>query len=243
VKPGAVFEFIERDDGYLDATDAALYFSRPEDWSEPERWACDRAFAHCAQSAKGGRILDVGAGAGRHALHLQERGAEVVALDVSPLAGEVCRRRGARRVFTGTVFDLAEHARASGERFDAFLLIGNNLGLLGGAAHAPTFLSALASLARPDAVILGAGMDPYATANELHRGYHARNRTLGRMGGQIRMRVRHKDLATGWFDYLFTTADELRDLVEGTAWRLEQVEQGDGGPGYVAQLRLKRDEE
>jgi SAM-dependent methyltransferase len=181
-----------------------------------------------------GRVLDVGSGAGRHSLYLQARGRDVVALDVSPLAGEVCRRRGIRQVFTGTVTDLAQR---DGGPFDTFLLLGNNLGLLSSAGHAPLFLGALAALAAPGAGILGKGMDPYRTENELHLAYHARNRALGRLVGQIRMRVRFRDLATDWFDYLFATVDELRGLLDGTAWRLEHVEAQPDGPHYVALLR------
>ena len=226
----AVFELIERDDGFIDPMDTAFYFTAPDQWGAMDHWAATQVVE------RGGRALDVGAGAGRHALYLQERGVEVVALDVSPLASEVCRRRGVQRVFTGSVFDLIA---AGGEPFDAFLLMGNNLGLLGGAEHAPRFLGALAAVARPGAMLVGGGMDPYRTTNELHVAYHARNRALGRMGGQIRMRVRHKDLASDWFDYLFTTVDELRGLLEGTAWRLEHVErQPPDSPGYVALLRL-----
>jgi 2-polyprenyl-3-methyl-5-hydroxy-6-metoxy-1,4-benzoquinol methylase len=43
-----------------------------------------------------GRVLDVGAGAGRVSLHLQDRGQDVVAIDNSPRAIAVCRRRGVR---------------------------------------------------------------------------------------------------------------------------------------------------
>ncbi len=58
--------FIERDDGHIDA-DWALkrYFSRFRQWQPSER----QAIALCR-----GRILDIGCGAGRHALHLQEKG-------------------------------------------------------------------------------------------------------------------------------------------------------------------------
>lgn len=228
--PCTVFELIERDDGYLDPMDTTLYFTPPERWGDLDRWACARAVE------RGGRVLDVGAGAGRHSLFLQEHGLDMVALDVSAGAGEVCRRRGVGRTFTGSVFDLA---RAGGERFDIFLLLGNNLGLLGGATQAPRFLAALEALARPQAVVIGAGVDPYRTANPLHLAYHARNRGLGRMGGQLRLRLRYQDLATDWFDYLFATVDELRALLAGTPWRLEHAEpQRPPGPGYVAQLRL-----
>src|SRR2546421_12864751 len=72
--PGAVLELIERDDGFLEGADAARYFAGPDAWDALDRLACTEAR---------GRVLDVGAGAGRSALYLQETGRDVVALDVS----------------------------------------------------------------------------------------------------------------------------------------------------------------
>ncbi len=221
--PGAVLELIERDDGYMSAGDAARYFAEADAWGPLDRWAC----AHTR-----GRVLDVGSGAGRHALYLQQAGHDVVALDVSPLAGEVCRRRGIRDVFTGTAGELAE---TGVEPFDTFLLLGNNLGLLQSAERTPALLAALAALARPDAVLLGQSRDQYRTDRAIHEQYHQRNRALGRMAGQVRIRVRHQDIATDWFDYLFTSLEELRSLLAGTAWRLEHHEVD--GANYLAVLR------
>jgi len=230
--PNEVLQLIERDDGFLDTMAASRYFAGPDDWHALDHWVCDRAQ---------GRVLDIGSGAGRVSLYLQERGLEVTALDVSPSAGDVCRRRGIHRVFTGTVFELAQQQPDGGQRIDAFLLMGNNLGLLGGRHQAPPFLAVLASLAAPNAVILGQGMDPYRTSNELHLAYHERNRALGRLGGQIRMRERYRNQASAWFDYLFATVDELRSLLEGTDWSLEHHQPQEDGPGYVVQLRLTGD--
>ncbi|MEW6155635.1 MAG: methyltransferase [Actinomycetota bacterium] len=205
---GAAFEVIERSDGYVRATDAARYFAPHDQWGPTARFACDQAV---------GRTLDIGAGAGRLALALQGRDREVVALDVSPGAVAVSRRRGVVNTFNGTVFDLA---RTSPEPFDSFVMLGNNLGLLGGADQAPEFLAALAAMARPGARIVGETLDPYGTTDPDHLRYHEANRRLGRLPGQLRLRVRDGQVVTPWWDYLFCTPEELGAVVAPTRWVL-----------------------
>jgi SAM-dependent methyltransferase len=207
--PGVASELVERSDGYLVAMDAARYFADVDDWTPTARFGAERA---------NGRILDIGAGAGRAALALQAQGNDVVALDVSEGATSVCRARGVRATFTGNVFDLAATAP---EPFDTFLLVGNNLGLLAGAAHAPRFLDALASMARPGAAIVGETLDPYGTTNPVHLRYHEDNRRLGRLPGQVRLRIRTLQLVTPWWDYLFCSPEELESIVAPTRWALE----------------------
>ena len=122
-------------------------------------------------------MLDIGAGAGRACLALQERGHDVLALDTSPAAVRVCRKRGVRDTFTGTVHDLADGRPGP---FDTFLLLGNNLGLLGTPQTAPGFLAALTALSSPDARVVGIGTDPYTTQDPIHLRHHERNRSAGR---------------------------------------------------------------
>ncbi len=223
--PRPVIEIIERDDGLVNGAPAAHYLDGPEHWQPYDHRAVDRTR---------GATLDVGVGGGRIALVLQERGIPVTGLDTSPGALRVSRHRGVRDLVLGTV---DEHV-ADGRRYDTFLLLGNNLGLFEGRDRAPAFLAALAALARPGAQVIAHGTDPYGTTDPVHTGYHERNRQRGRLGGQLRLRLRYRELGTDWFDYLVCSAEELAELVRGTAWRLTDVDDRDA-PYYLATLRLR----
>jgi sugar/nucleoside kinase (ribokinase family) len=61
-------------------------------------------------------------------------------------------------------------------------------------------------------------LDPYGTDFPCHLAYHRYNRERGRMSGQLRIRVRYRNHASPWFDYLFASRDEIKELVEETAW-------------------------
>jgi SAM-dependent methyltransferase len=221
--PGSAYEIVEREDGFIAATDAIRYFTTRDEWPVHEVWACDEAK---------GRVLDIGCGAGRHAVDLWERGIEVVGLEPSRAAADVARDRGVP-VIDGTIDTLCgDHGT-----FDTFLLLGNNLGLLESRERTETVLDRLADVSRSGARVFAAGTDPYATTAPEHLAYHAANRAAGRMGGQLRLRVRDRHAATDWFDYLLVSPDELAELIAPTVWRLDEVRPGDGA-GYLAVLTL-----
>ncbi|MEH0982262.1 class I SAM-dependent methyltransferase [Micromonospora sp. CPCC 205556] len=221
--PRPVIEIIERDDGLINGAPAAHYLDEPEHWQPYDHRAVDRVR---------GATLDIGTGGGRIALALQERGVPVTGLDISPGALRVSRHRGVRNLVLGTV---DEHA-ADDRRYDTFLLLGNNLGLIEGRQRAPAFLAALAALARPGAQVIAHGTDPYGTRDPVHTAYHELNRRRGRLGGQLRLRLRYRELGTHWFDYLVCSAAELAELVRGTGWTLADVDDRDA-PYYLATLR------
>ena len=224
--PRPVIEVIERDDGLINGAPAAHYLDEPGDWPPHDH----RALRLCR-----GAVLDIGSGAGRTALELQRRGMAVTGLDTSAGAIEVARKQGLRDTVLNTV---DEYARGPA-RYDTFLLLGNNLGLIEGVDRAPVFLAALAALARPGARIIAQGTDPYNTKDPVHVGYHERNRELGRLGGQLRLRLRYRLLSTDWFDYLNCSVDELEKLVAGTPWRIRSVDVEDR-PYYLAVMELAR---
>jgi SAM-dependent methyltransferase len=224
--PRPVIEIIERDDGLINGAPADHYLGEPHEWQPHDH----RALRLCR-----GHVLDIGCGAGRTAVELQRRGIAVTGLDTSPGAIEVARHRGLR----DTVLTTVDAYAAAAARYDTFLLLGNNVGLLENRERAPVFLAALAALANPGARIIAHGTDPYGTTDPVHVAYHRRNRERGRLGGQLRLRLRYRLLATDWFDYLVCSVDELESLLAGTRWRIISIDAADR-PYYLAVMELIR---
>jgi SAM-dependent methyltransferase len=225
--PRPVIEIIERDDGLINGAPADHYLAEPEAWPQHDH----RALRLCR-----GHVLDIGAGAGRIAVELQRRGMAVTGLDTSAGAVEVARKRGLRDTVIATV---DRYAAAGTATYDTFLLLGNNLGLLESRERAPVFLDALARLANPGARIVAQSTEPYGTKDPVHVAYHQRNRERGRLGGQLRLRLRYRLLATEWFDYVNPSIEELKELVAGSAWRIDAIDDQDS-PYYLAVMELKR---
>lgn len=96
-----------------------------------------------------GRVLDVGAGAGCHALALQERGCDVTAIDISPLSVEAMTARGVRRALCADFF-----TDDFGANFDTIILLMNGTGIAGTLPHLPTLLRRCTALLAPGGKVL-----------------------------------------------------------------------------------------
>lgn len=95
-----------------------------------------------------GKILDVGAGSGCHALALQKMEKEVVAIDISPLSVEVMKKRGVKNVKLANLFD-----PQFAEQFDTILLLMNGSGIIGKIENLPFFFKKMKQLLRPGGCI------------------------------------------------------------------------------------------
>ena len=204
-------EIMERDDGVVYCGDPSDYLAAFRRWPAVERRA---------MRLVRGRVLDVGCGAGRAALHLQERGLEVVAIDESPLAVEVARRRGVRRAEVAPLGAV----NASFGLFDTILLLRNNTGLAGGERHTRPLLRRLAKMTTENGRLVTDTVDP--------------ERLDDPTAARHRFRVRWQHYASPWFRYLMLRPGELPALVGGTGWRILRTID-DGSPRYA--IILERD--
>lgn len=207
-------EIVERDDGFIETAVSWKMYLAPF-----RRWP---AIHRAAMRFVRGRVLDIGCGAGRVCLHLQQRGHDVVGIDISRGAVEVSRRRGVGDVRLCSIDDVD----ASLGAFDTIVMLGNNFGLFASRSRARRLLRRFHELTSDRGRIVAETRDIYRTDDPAHLAYHERNRRRGRMAGQVRIRVRYRLFKTPWFDYLMVSPAELEELLAGTGWHLGRTLEG-----------------
>lgn len=220
------YEVIERDDGLIDPSEIApkFYFSSYRDWPEAEKGALSYAK---------GRVLDVGCGAGRVAIYLQNRRRlDAFGIDISPLAIKVSKLRGLKKASV-LAFERIDFEPDS---FDSVVMFGNNFGLFGSKRKAKVLLRKLFVMTSAKGTVICESANPYATDNPDHLRYHERNRSKGRMPGQVRIRARYRTYVGRWFDYLLVSPQEMKEIAESAGWTVKRIFESKGSSLYVGIL-------
>ncbi len=219
---------VERDDGYLSHEDISWYFTGPREFPSHEKAALK--FAR-------GKILDIGCGAGRHSLFLQNRGRRVTAIDTSPLIVELARARGVHDVRVANA--CGQLPFREGE-FDTVVLFGNNLGICGTLPRFRRMLRELHRITSPRGRILATTRQP-STTKRVHRGYLRQNLKRGRAIGQIRVRLVYRGQRGSWFELLLLSPTDLMQIAAKEKWELANVFPLDSlEEGYAAVLEKRR---
>jgi SAM-dependent methyltransferase len=201
---------IERSDGYIDHEDVSWYFTSPREFLAIEKDAL--------KSARG-RVLDMGCGAGRHSLYLQQRGLRVSALDISLSIAELALVRGVRDVRVG---DACKRLPLRDGEFDTVILFGNNLGIAGTPARLGRMLRELHRVTSRRGRILATTRMP-STTDPQHRSYLIDNLEHKRAVGQIRLRLVRGKQKGEWFELLLLAPTDLMQLAAKAEWKIAHV--------------------
>ncbi|CAE8691538.1 unnamed protein product [Polarella glacialis] len=119
-----------------------LFFRAPASMPALERHALEL----CRR--KGGRTLDIGAGAGSHVLALTGLGLEAEGVDVCPEAVEVMHRRGVKAQ-KASIWELKDL-----RKYSTLLLMMNSIGIVGRMETLHTLLQQLHGAVEPDCQLL-----------------------------------------------------------------------------------------
>ena len=188
-----------------------IYFRPMEEMPELE-WA---ALQQCR-----GKILDIGAGAGSHALALLQLGQEVTALEISPLASEVIKARGVKKVLCEDVFKLTAR-----KKYDTLLLMMNGIGLAGTLSGLHDFLRKARTLVRPGGSLIFDSSDIaylYGGKPPPPPGYY----------GELRYRYEYRRQLSDPFNWLFIDRKTLGGITAAEGWRMELLYE-DGNDQYL----------
>lgn len=166
-----------------------------------------------------GKVLDVGAGAGCHALALQERGFDVTAVDISPLSCETMKERGVANVECVNIFN-----QRFQERFDTLLLLMNGTGIAGKLSRLPQLLSRLKQLMTPGAQIL-------IDSSDLRYVYEDENGVLdvdldGAYYGEVDYQMTYRNIIGKSFDWLYADSVVLAECCRQCGLKCEILAQG-----------------
>lgn len=173
-----------------------------------------------ALSMAKGRVLDIGAGAGCHALALQERGLEVKAIDISPLSCEVMKEREVKDAECVNLFNPQLQGK-----YDTLLLLMNGTGIAGKLNRLSMLLNRLKELLAEGGQILIDSSDlKYIYENEdgsmdidLNAPYY----------GEVDYQMQYKNIKGEPFDWLYTDPMLLASISKQCGLNCEIVEEGE----------------
>lgn len=194
----------EREDAFVER-----YFADPDDWPARE---------HALLDGLSGRILDLGCGAGRHALHLEQEPdvREVVATDISPRSVIATWEQGIER---SVVSNMAVLPFADGA-FDHVVCLGSQLCSGTTLADVAANLAEAARVTRPGGTLVADCFDPrdsddwdwFGYEDDPRDGVGRRQFDIAYAGDRTRI------------DLTLVAPDRLDELAASTGWDVEVVD-------------------
>lgn len=179
------------------------------------------------QNAKG-KVLDVGAGAGVHALEMKKNGCDVLAIDISKGAVEHLKNKQLNCLQIN-FFELKN------QKFDTITMLMNGLGIAGSLSNLENTLLHAKSLLHPDGKILCDSSDiKYLYEDEdgalwvnLNSEYY----------GNFRFQMSYKDEKSPWFDWLYVDFDTLFNTASKIGLKATKI--FDQGDNYLAEISIQ----
>ncbi|MEJ2883806.1 class I SAM-dependent methyltransferase [Pedobacter sp. GR22-6] len=172
-----------------------------------------------------GKVLDVGAGVGSHALALQSRGFDVTGMDISAPAVAIMKQRGLKKAIEGNIL------KYSGETYDTLLFMMNGIGLTGSLPGLKSFLNQIKDLLNPGGQLVFDSSDLSYLYQEVAfpiSGYY----------GEVSFRYEYKSQKGNWFKWIYVDQKTLKDVASQQGWQTEIIFE-DESDQYLARLTLK----
>ncbi|WP_423146211.1 class I SAM-dependent methyltransferase [Rubrolithibacter danxiaensis] len=169
-----------------------------------------------------GKTLDIGAGAGSHALILQNLHFDVTALDQSEGACTIMQKRGLKNVINNDIYNY------NSEKYDTLLLLMNGIGLCGTISGFRSFLLHAKNLLKPGGQLLFDTSD----ISYLYEGTDFPQHTYY---GEIAYQYEYKKQQGNWFNWIYIDSEMLTVTAKEEGWNTEMLF-NDGEDQFLVRL-------
>lgn len=170
-----------------------------------------------------GKVLDVGAGVGSHALLLEKKGLDVTAIDISEIAVQIMQERGVKKPLFQDFFKTTE-------KYNTLLFMMNGIGLTGTLPGFENLLESAKNLLLPKGQLLFDSSDISYLYDDLPMPAH-------QYFGEISYCYEYKKQKGNWFNWLYIDPTTLQRLSKQHGWNCKIVYVDDQDQ-YLAQLSL-----
>jgi 2-polyprenyl-3-methyl-5-hydroxy-6-metoxy-1,4-benzoquinol methylase len=177
-----------------------------------------------------GKVLDVGCGAGSHALYLQEKGFDVTAIDISSNAIKTCELRGLKKAKVHDIMQL------EGDQYDTILLLMNGAGMCGRLKNISNFLQKLKTLLTDTGQILVDSSDIIYMFDEDEDGAKWIPTDVDYFG-EVVFDITYKGEKENAFDWMYIDYNTLQNAAVANGFQCEVVLEGEHFD-YLAKLSL-----
>lgn len=178
-----------------------------------------------------GKVLDVGAGTGIHALYLQKKSIAVDAIDISELSVEIMRERGVQKAQCIDFFELKD------QKYDTLLFLMNGIGLVETLNGFKKFFKHCDLLLNEGGQILFDSSDIIYLFEEedgsflidLNQRYY----------GEVDFHLTYKGISSEPFPWLFVDFDNFQDQADHFGFTAELIQRG-SHYDYLARVTKKK---
>lgn len=177
-----------------------------------------------------GKILDVGCGAGSHALYLQEKGFDITGIDISINAISACELRGLKKTRVQNILEVEN------ETYDTILLLMNGTGIFRTLAETTKYMDKLKSLLNPNGQILIDSSDIIYMFDEDEDGSYLV--PVDGYYGELTFTVSYKGKTEEPFPWLYLDYNTLQNLAFANGLQCELILEGEYFD-YLAKLTLE----
>ena len=175
-----------------------VFFREQEDFSDLENHAISMCY---------GKILDVGAGAGAHALFMQALEIDVAAIENSPGCITTLEKSGMKQLFD-------EDYQTHQGKYDTLLLLMNGLGIAGKLDQVPQFLETCKGMLNEGGQIL-------VDSSDISYLYEDGLQKPEKYFGELSYQYEYKGEKGDWFDWVYVDQKTLTETVNAHGLQIE----------------------